>query len=94
MTVLEDGRLLAIARDKRFRKRLFNGEDEHVEFDGWTTGDGIQVEWVMLPGRVYTFNVGGWAFCEALSGDGLGSFSYAYPRLDGQVIALTAFFTD
>jgi hypothetical protein len=35
MTALEDGRLLTFARDKRFRRRLTNGERETVGFHGW-----------------------------------------------------------
>ena len=51
MTALEDGRLLSSARDMRFRERLSNGERENLGFNGWTTGEGIEVNWVMLPGR-------------------------------------------
>jgi hypothetical protein len=92
MTALEDGRLLAFARDKRFRKRLTNGERETLDLHGWTTGEGIEVNWVMLPGRTYTFNVGAWVFGEAHGG--VGTASIASARLHALVIALTAQFTD
>jgi hypothetical protein len=92
MTALEDGRLLAFAQDKRFRKRLTNGERETLGFHGWTTGEGIEVNWVMLPGRTYTFNVGAWVFGEAHGG--VGTASIASAQVNALVIALTAQFTD
>jgi hypothetical protein len=92
MTALEDGRLVSVARDKRFRRRLSNGEREAVGFQGWTTGEGIEVNWVMLPGRTYTFNVGAWVFGEAHGG--VGTASIAQAQLNALVIALTAQFTD
>lgn len=92
ITALEDGRLLTFARDKRFRQRLTNGEEDFLGFGGWSTGEGIEVDWIMQPGRIYTFNIGCWVFCEALGG--LGSASVASARLHATVIALTADFTD
>jgi hypothetical protein len=92
MTALEDGRLLTFAQDKRFRRRVSNGERDRLDFHGWTTGEGIEVNWVMLPGRTYTFNVGAWVFCEAHGG--VGTASPASARLHALVIALTADFTD
>jgi hypothetical protein len=92
MTALEAGNLLSVARDTRFRQRLTNGEEDLLDFGGWSTGEGIEVNWVMLPGRIYTFNVGGWVFSEAHGG--LGTASVAPARLHALVIALTADFTD
>ena len=92
MTALEDGRLLAAAQDKRFRRRLSNGERETVGFHGWTTGEGIEVNWIMVPGRTYTFNVGAWVFGEAHGG--VGTASIASAQVNALVIALTAQFTD
>lgn len=92
MTALEDGRRVSFAQDKRFRRRLSNGERETVGFHGWTTGEGIEVNWVMLPGRTYTFNVGAWVFGGAHGG--VGTASIASAQLNGLVIALTAQFTD
>lgn len=92
MTALEGGRLLSSARDKRFRRRLGSGEREEYDEPGWETGQGIQVDWVMLPGRVYTLNVGCWIFCEAHGGIGTASIGQA--SLEALVIVMTADFTD
>ena len=92
MTALEGGRLLSSAQDRRFRLRLSNGERNDLGFHGWSTGEGIEVNWVMLPGRTYTLNVGGWVFGEAHGG--VGTASIANARLHSLVIALTIDVTD
>ncbi len=92
MTALEDGRLLSAVQDKRFRRRVSNGEEDTLEFDGFATGDTVEVDFVMRPGRTYTFNVGGWVFCEAHGG--VGTASIASATLYANVPALTAFFAD
>jgi hypothetical protein len=92
MTALEDGRLLSAVQDKRYRRRVSSGEDDWVDFDGFATGETIDVDFVMRPGRTYTFNVGGWIFCEAHGG--FGTDSFASTALRANVLALTAFFTD
>jgi hypothetical protein len=91
----EPDRLLSLAKDKRFRKRVSGWESDSVDPDGWTTGDGgIQVSWVMQPGRVYTINVGAWVFCEAHGGALPHHSSTAWARLNAEVISITADFTD
>lgn len=92
MTVLEGGTLLSEARDRRFRHRVSAGERAEYEEPGWETGDGIQVDWVMVPGRVYTLNVGCWVFGEAHGG--LGTASIGSASMDGLVVVITADFTD
>jgi hypothetical protein len=93
MTVLDGSTLLSSAQDKRFRVRSSSGELHYDDGqDGAVTGDAIEVEWVMLPGHVYTFNVGCWAFAEAHGS--LGTGSYALARINGLLIAMTAAFTD
>jgi hypothetical protein len=92
MTALEDGRLLSAVQDKRYRRRVSGGEDDWIDFDGFATGETIDVDFVMRPGRTYTFNVGGWVFCEAHSG--FATTSFASTALRANVLALTAFFTD
>ena len=92
MTALEGGRLLSVARDKRFRRRVSSGERDTYEELGWETGDAIEVGWVMLPGRVYTLNVGCWVFGEAHGGVGTASIGQA--SMNALVIALTADVTD
>jgi hypothetical protein len=89
MTVIENGAVLSSAQDKVFRKRVSNGEDDSVGPDGFATGGGIQVDWVMQPGHTYTFNVGGWVFCESHDGIGFSGFSTAWANLNALVIALT-----
>lgn len=92
LTVLEDGRLLTFAQDKRFRRRASHGEWFHEPFDGWSLGEGIEVLWVMQPGRVYTLNVGGWLFAETDSGVGVVTDNIARAWLQGQLITLNIFF--
>jgi hypothetical protein len=93
MTALDGSTLLSSAQDKRFRVRSSNGEyHSDIEDVGAVTGDPIEVGWVMVPGRVYTFNVGCWAFAEAHGALGAGSSAGA--AVNGLVIAMTAAFTD
>ena len=90
MTALEDGRLLDAVADKRFRRRVSDGESESVSFQGGlTTGNPLELTWTMQPNKGYTFNVGGWVFCEQHFGGGLGGHSFASGELRAQVSALT-----
>jgi hypothetical protein len=73
--------VLSSARDKRFRRRVSAGEHDQYDEPGWETGEAIQVDRVMLPHRVYTFNAGCWLFSEAHGG--LGTASVASAILNG-----------
>jgi hypothetical protein len=56
MTALEGGtRLLSLAQDKPFRRRVSAGG----EGQWYETGDPIEVNWIMTPGKTYTFCCGG-----------------------------------
>ena len=92
MTAIEGGRVLSAARDKRFRRRVSSGERDQYDQEGWETGETIQVDWVMVPGRVYTLNVGCWLFGEAHGG--LGTASIGSSVIDALVIGLFADFFD
>ena len=65
MTALDGAALLGSAQDRLFRVRSTSGE-AHFEDPGagGVTGSPIEVDWVMLPRRVYTFNVGAWVFAR------------------------------
>jgi hypothetical protein len=90
MTALEDGRLLDAVADKRFRLRVSDGESGSAGFEGGlTTGNPLELTWTMQPNKGYTFNVGGWVFCEQHFGGGLGGHSFASGELRAQVSALT-----
>jgi hypothetical protein len=94
MTVVQAGSLITFAHDRRFRKRVSGDEFDVVPLDGWSTGDGgVQVHWVMERDVPYELNVGAWVYCEAHGGPAAVT-STASARLDGQVISLTADFTD
>lgn len=94
MTVVQAGTLITFAQDKRFRKRVSGHEFEVVPFDGWSTGDGgVQVHWLMERDVPYELNVGASVYCESHGGPAAFE-STAFAALDGQVISLTADFTD
>ena len=93
MTALEGGtNLLSQARDRRFRRRVGAGEEAMWNEPGFETGDNIQVDWIMVPGRTYTFCVAGWVFGEAHGG--LGTASIGSVRLSAQIISMNLFLTD
>jgi hypothetical protein len=90
MTAFEDGRFLDAASDKRFRRRVSDGESASQGFQGaLVTGDPLELTWTMQPNKGYTFNVGGWVFCEQHFGFGAGGFSYASAEIRAQVLVLT-----
>jgi len=90
MTALEDGRFLDAAADKRFRRRVSDGESASQLFEGGlATGNPLELTWTMQPNKGYTFNVGAWVFCEQHFGFGAGGFSYASAEIRAQVIVLT-----
>jgi hypothetical protein len=91
MTILEDGQLLSSAQDKRFRRRLSNGESDQWDSGGFGTGDSIEVGCLMTPGRAYTLNVGAWVYCEQHDGFGLGGASGAVAKVNAKVIFMSLF---
>jgi len=91
MTVFEDGRLLPPVSDKRWRKRVSNGESESDDSGGFATGEPYEITFKIVPGRSYTFNVGAWTFIEKEDGFGFSGFSTAQAVLDAQVLAMTVF---
>jgi hypothetical protein len=91
MTILEDGQLLSSAQDKRFRKRLSDGESDQWDSGGFGTGDAIEVACLMTPGREYTINVGAWVYCEQHGGFGIGGDSWAVAKVTAKVIFISLF---
>jgi hypothetical protein len=74
------------AEDKRFRRRISNGDDNITqEFTGLSAGQQIEVRHTVQPGPVYTFNVGFWLFCEAHDG-------FASAQIRGNALTLEATF--
>jgi len=93
MTALEGGtRLLSLAQDKRFRRRVSAGEEGRWDEPGFETGSAIEVNWIMTPGHTYTFCCGGWVFGEAHGG--VGTASIGSVSLSAQIITMNLFLTD
>jgi len=92
MTFLEDGQLKALRQDKRFRKRVSEGETDQWDSGGYGLGDGsVEVAGLMLPGRGYTLNVGAWVYCEQEGGFGFGGDSFAVAKVQAKVIFMSLF---
>lgn len=90
MTALEGGtRLLSLAQDKRFRRRCSAGEQQLWNEPGFETGGDISVNWIMTPGKTYTFCTGAWVFGEAHGG--VGTASIGSPRISAKIITLNLF---
>ncbi len=81
-----------MSQDKRFRRRVSAGERAFWNEPGFDTGNAIQVDWIMVPGRTYTFCTGGWVFGEAHGG--LGTSSIGSVRLSAQIVSMNLFLTD
>ncbi|MEV6062965.1 hypothetical protein AB0L62_23440 [Nocardia asteroides] len=71
LTVFENGNFIASAVDKRWRKRVSQGETDVYSSNGFGPGATIDVFWTMRPGNTYTFNVGAWIYADR--NDGLGN---------------------
>jgi hypothetical protein len=92
MTFVEDGQLKSLRQDKRFRKRVSEGETDQWDRGGFDLGDGsVEVAGLMLPGRGYTLNVGAWVYCEQEGGFGFGGDSFAVARVRAKVIFMSLF---
>lgn len=91
MTFLEDGNLKSLKQEKRFRKRVSDGESDQGDSGGFGIGDGIEVAGLMLPGRGYTLNVGAWVYCEQEGGFGIGGDSWAVANIRAKVIFMSLF---
>jgi hypothetical protein len=92
MTFVEDGQLKSFRQDKRFRKRVSEGETDQWDRGGFDLGDGsVEVAGLMLPGRGYTLNVGAWVRCEQEGGFGFGGDSFAVARVRAKVIFMSLF---
>jgi hypothetical protein len=91
MTLVEDGQLRSSGQDKRFRKRLSNGEAEQWDSGGFGVGNDIEVAVQMVPGRGYTLNVGAWVYAEQHGGFGIGGDSWAVTKMSAKVILMSLF---
>ena len=92
MTFVEDGQLKSFRQDKRFRKRVSEGETDQWDSGGFGVGDGsVEVAGLMLPGWGYTLNVGAWVYCEQEGGFGLGGDSGAVAKVQAKVIFMSLF---
>jgi hypothetical protein len=91
MTALEGGtRLLSLAQDKRFRRRVSAGEEGRWNEPGFELGEGgAEVNWIMTPGKTYTFCCGAWVFGEAHGG--LGTASIGSVRISAKIITMNLF---
>ncbi|MEV4374744.1 hypothetical protein AB0J71_47365 [Nonomuraea sp. NPDC049637] len=69
ITVMRGDTFVTSATDKRWRLRC-SGADPGYSHDngGFGVGDPISVAWAMLPGSIYTLNVGAWVYAEAHAG--------------------------
>jgi hypothetical protein len=75
MTVMQNGRLVSIAVDKRFRGRVSGSighptENYNYDNGGFGPGATIEVFWTMEANTNYELNVGAWVFAEAHQGIG------------------------
>jgi hypothetical protein len=69
ITVFEDGRLLAAADRKLWRRRV-SGNESASDGQGPQVITGPELEFTIHPGREYTFNAGIWVFSDRSSGVG------------------------
>lgn len=91
MTILEDGQLKGLAQEKRYRRRVSNGETRQWDSGGFGTGAGIEVAVLMVPGRAYALNVGAWVYCHQEGGFGAGGDSWAVSKITAKVILMSLF---
>jgi hypothetical protein len=91
MTFVEDGQLKSLAQEKRYRRRVSNGETRQWDSGGFGTGSGIEVAVLMVPGRAYTLNVGAWVYCHQEGGFGAGGDSWAVSKITAKVIFMSLF---
>jgi hypothetical protein len=91
MTLLEDGQLKSLAQEKRYRRRVSNGEVRQWDSGGFGTGAGIEVAVLMVPGRAYSLNVGAWVYCQQEGGFGVGGDSWAVSKINAKVIFMSLF---
>lgn len=69
ITVFEDGRLLAAASRKLWRKRI-SGNESASDAQGPQVFTGPELQFTIHPGREYTFNAGIWVFTDRSTGVG------------------------
>lgn len=91
MTVMQAGRLVTMATDKRFRGRVSGSVShptENFEYDtgGFGPGAVIEVLWTMEANTDYELNVGAWAFAE--SHNGIGGAG-AQSQIDAKIIFMS-----
>jgi hypothetical protein len=87
LTVFENGNFVTSATEKRWRKRVSNGELDSFDSGGFGTGAPIEVVWPMRRGFEYTLNVGVWVYAEY--DDGLFGDSWARSVIDAKLIFLS-----
>jgi hypothetical protein len=93
LTALEDGKLIAIASDTIWRKRVSGSLFSPYEKETDQQGPAMFIEprelaFFMQPGREYTFNVGIWVRTDRSFGIGAGA---AYAQLDANILLMSLF---
>ncbi|MEW9556339.1 hypothetical protein [Nonomuraea sp. NPDC050783] len=92
ITVVRGDTFVTSATDKRWRVRCSGAELGALHDNGgFGIGDPISVAWAMLPGSIYTLNVGAWVYAEAHAGFPL-ILDYpgkAYSDIEANLLLLT-----
>ncbi len=87
LAIFEEGRFVAGADIKLWRKRVSGGEDSH-----WSEPSrlitGPELQFTMQPGRQYTFNAGIWVYSDRTNGIGSAG---AQARLQGMLTKMWSF---
>ncbi|MFX0575638.1 hypothetical protein [Nocardia nepalensis] len=91
MTVMQNGHLVTIAVDKRFRGRISGSvghptENYNYDNGGFGTGETIEVLWTMEADTNYELNVGAWVFAETQHGIGGAG---AQSLIDAKIILMS-----
>jgi hypothetical protein len=87
ITVFENGRLLAAASRKLWRKRV-SGNESASDGLGPQVFTGPELQFTIHPGREYTFNAGIWVFSDRSSGVGAAAVQ---SLLEGTVTRMWVF---
>jgi len=89
LTALEDGKLIAIASETIWRKRVSGPYEKEMDTQGPAAfNEPRELSFFMQPGREYTFNVGIWVRTDRTPGIGAGA---AFAQLDATVLLMSLF---
>lgn len=89
LTALEDGKLIAIASEPIWHKRVSGPYEKGTDTEGPAAfNEPRELSFFMHPGREYTFNVGIWVKTDRTPGIGAGG---AYAQLDATILLMSLF---